>query len=253
MVDLDDLIRTDYKAVDKRDTLSSVLGWMRGDTDKVPIVTDAGYPFGLVNERAFMQRGINHSAKLDTGYVLTTRALPPTASPAEAMARMAEFKAAHLPVEKDGKLAGFVSAIDLARQADWEASAHTLSVPVRALRATDTIGDAIHLFHQEYVDHLPVLDKDGRLAGVLKRQDVVELELNQADTKGRKDAGGEKITPLRDPVDGYLDQVIRISADATKDEVLDKLEAFGYALVEARDGRVVGIVTPRTLAQNAPR
>jgi CBS domain-containing protein len=247
MSDLSPFLRTDYKAVDKRDGLHAVMGWLKGDTDKLPIVTDDGKAFGLVNERALMSRRIDERAKVET-YSLVTRALPETATFEEVARRMAELRAAHMPIENArGKLTGYVTAIDVARQNGAAAkTARELSVPVVMLREDGSVGEALHAFTQEYVDHLPVLDAHGRLSGVVHRRDLLTREQNAGD-KGRMDALGEKQRPLRDRISGFADDATSwLPPHATFDEVTRALDAWGYAVV--RDGdRILGVVTPETL------
>lgn len=250
-MDIHDLVKTDYKEVDKRDGLHSVMGWVRGDTDRLPIVTDGGKPFGIVNDRALMGRRIDHNAKVE-GYTLTTRALPPTASVEEAIGRMAEFRAAHLPVANDGKLLGFVSALDLVREAGLDRAASDLCVPVRVLKETQTLGDALHAFNQEYVDFLPIADANGRVTTVLPRRSVLLMEDN-ANTKGRKDAVANKFSYIQDPLAGFTDQAVVLPPNASAEDVLEALEDFGYAIVNDKDGRFVGIITPETLARTVKK
>lgn len=247
MSDLDGILRTDYKAVDKRDAIQSVWGWLSGDSAKVPIVMDGNRPFGVVNERALMSRRINQAAHLES-YTLPTRAIREDASLDEVARRMAEARAAHLPVEdKRGRLRGYVSALDVARAQEREATAADLAVPVTALKHTQTIGEALHAFTQEYVDWLPILNGDGKAHAVLPRRTLMRLEANLAE-KGRKDANGEKMNPLKDVVEGFSEQIVsRLPASASRDEVLAALDDNGYVLIEGRDGRLLGIVTPTTL------
>lgn len=250
--DIHDLVRTDYKAVDKRDGLHSVMGWIKGDSDKVPIITDGGKPFGIVNDRALMGRKLNHNAHVEQ-FTLSTRALPHSATLDDAMARMAEFRAPHLPVEEKGKLLGYVSAIDLVRESGVECTARDVCVPVTNLRENQTLGEALHLFSQEYVDHLPVLDAQGRPRGILSRRRLLQLEADYADSRGRKDAGGNPVTFLDNPVQGFTDNAITLRPDADAEAVLEALESWGYALVEDKAGHLVGIVTPETLARTLPQ
>ncbi|HET6405125.1 MAG TPA: CBS domain-containing protein [Candidatus Thermoplasmatota archaeon] len=245
MAEIAPFVRTNYKAVDKRDALHSVKGWLTGDTKKVPIIVDDGKPFGIVNERALMGRSLDLNAHLHQ-FTLSTRALKPTSTLEEAMAKMAEFRAAYLPVEDDqGKLIGYVSALDLARES-LGGAARDLAVPVTELREEQTIGDALHAFQKEYVEYLPVLS-NGRLTGVLRRADVLNVEFNSGD-KGRKDAGGEKFSLLQGPVAGYMDNTPAVvPPDLPADALLETLEDSGYAFVGSRDGRFLGVVTPETL------
>lgn len=247
MVDISSHVRTDYKAVDKRDELRSVMGWLAGDATKVPIVLDGQKPFGIVNERALMARQLDGKAKIEP-YALPTRALPLTASVEEARDRMAELRAAYLPVtDARGKLAGYVRAIDLARENGRSASALDVAVPITALQEQSTLGDALNLFQKEYVDFLPVVRSDGRLTGVLPRRTVLRMEFNTGD-KGRKDAGGEKFTMLHDPVGGVMDEAPAfVKPTSSFEEVLDTLDEAGYAIVRKDEGHLLGIVTPETL------
>ncbi|HVM45141.1 MAG TPA: CBS domain-containing protein [Candidatus Thermoplasmatota archaeon] len=247
MADIAPFLRTDFKAVDKRDALHSVKGWLTGDTKKVPIIVDDGKPFGIVNERALMGRSLDLNAHLHQ-FTLATRALKPTSTIEEARAKMAEFRAAYLPVEDArGRLVGYVRAIDLARESLDGEKARDLAVPVTQLREEQTIGDALHAFHKEYVEYLPVLRRDGRVTGVLRRSDVLNVEFNAGD-KGRKDAGGEKFSLLRDPITGFMDETPRfVTPDTPAAALLETLEDEGYAFVGSREGRLEGVVTPETL------
>jgi CBS domain-containing protein len=247
MTDLTPFLRTDYKAVDKHDGLHSVMGWLSGDTDKLPIITDEGKAFGVVNERALMSRSLDGKAKVEQ-YSLVTRALPDTASWDQIARRMGELRAAHLPIENaKGKLTGYLSAIDVARHNGASAkTARDLCVPVTMLREDATMGEALHAFGKEYVDHLPVLDAHGRIRGVVHRRNVYTLGQNAGD-KGRMDNMGDKQHPLRDRVDGFAEEVAaELPANASFEAVATALDAWGYAIV--RDGeRILGVVTAETL------
>lgn len=249
MVDLSSRIQTDYKAVDKRDELRTVMGWLAGEASKVPIVTDCERPFGILNERALMARQLDERSKI-ARYTLATRALVPEDSIEEARARMMELRAAYLPVEDERQRPmGYVRAIDVARETAGAARAAQVAVPVTTLREGATMGDAVNAFQKEYVDYLPVLGDNGHIAGVLPRRAVLRAELHTAD-RGRKDAGGEKRNMIHDPLAPLLDPATSfLPARASLDEVLATLEDQGYALVSGNDGVVLGIVTPETLFQ----
>jgi CBS domain-containing protein len=246
MPPIESIIRTDFKAVDKRDELHSVLGWLTGDSTRVPIVMDGEKPFGIVNERAMMSRKLEHKSKIET-YTLVTRSVPRSVDSTEAAARLAEFRAAYLPVEDArGKCAGYVTALDLARLNEMASLARDLCLPVKSLTEKQSLGEALHLFSQEYVGILPVMN-DGKLVGVLPRREVVRMEL-QGNDKGRKDAHGEHIHPLKDPVGGFMDSTaITLRPGASFAEVADQLDEHGYAIVQENGGPVLGMITPETL------
>ena len=247
MATVESILRTDYKAVDKRDELHAVMGWLQGDAKKVPIVVDDGRPFGILNERALISRKLERNAHV-SNYALATRALPWNATLEDAAARMSEFRAPYLPVEDaKGKLLGYVTALDVAREVVTDRKPADLAVPVTLLKEDNTLGDAVHFFSKEYVPVLPVMDGDGKVRGVLPRRTVIRME-GETGNRGRKDAGGEKFHILNDPVGGFMDDApVVLPAASTFDEVMDKLETDGYAILQERNGTLLGMVTPETL------
>lgn len=250
MVDVSSLLQTDFKAVDKRDELRTVMGWVAGEASKVPIILDGKRPFGIVNERAMMSRSLDERAKVDR-YTLPTRALALTDSLETAREMLAKFRAPHLPVEDErGQLAGYVCAIDVARELAAGREAREVAVPIATLSEESTMGEAVNAFQKEYVDFLPVTGGNGEVTGVLPRRAVLRMELHVGN-KGRKDAGGQKFSMIRDPVAGVMDDTPRVVAPgASLETVLDTLESSGYALVPGADGGLA-IVTPETLFQHS--
>ena len=245
------LLRTDFKAVDKRDEIHTVFGWLTGDAKTIPLIVDDGKPIGVLNERALMSRRLDEKAKISS-YVLTTHALPLTASLEEASARLREFRAARLPVEDArGKLAGYVTATDIARamNAERPGRASDLCLPVQTLEEKQTLGDAVHAFSQEYVDYLPVTNGGGIVTGVLPRRAVLRMELDSSAGKGRKDAGGEKFHYLKDAVSGFMDDAPAVlPAAASFDALVRAIERSGYAIVQRENGSgMLGLATPETL------
>lgn len=247
--DISSFVRTDYKAVDKHDAVHSIMGYVTGDSDKVPVVLDGKHPYGILNERALMSRRLDGNAKIE-GFVLTTRAVPPETPVDEAIARMAEYRAPYLPVERQGKLAGYVSAIDLVRQQDLDYDAGEMCVPILTLTTKQSLSEALHAFNKEYVDHLPVVDEKGRVVGVIGRRFIINVE-TQLGSKGRKDANGEKVHLLAEPLEGFIEQPpVTVAPNADFETVLEAVEEHGYAIVQASDGAIQGIITPQTLVRN---
>lgn len=253
MPDIGPFIRTDFKEVDKRDELRNVLGWVQGDIDKVPLITDEGKPFGVISERAMLGRRIDPKARIE-GYVLTTRAVTPEATVDDVMSRMAEFRAAHLPVE-DGKggTAGYVAALDIVKQ-KLPAGTHAsdLAMRVTTLREDQMLSEAHHAFSQEYVDFLPVMDGNGRISGVVPRKTLIMMDARYDSNKGRKDAGGNRIHPQKEALAHFVDGTAPVlDGGAPLHKVIDAVRDFGCAIVRDANGGIAGIVTAQTLVQRA--
>lgn len=246
MVEIAPFVKTDFKAVDKHAPLHSVKAWITGDRAKLPLVVDKDRPFGIVNERALMGKHMDLNAHIHQ-FTLSTRALAATDSVEQATERLAEFRAAYLPIEDERhKLVGYVSALDLAREGLNRRSASDLAVPVTTLREDQTVGDALHAFAKEYVEYLPVVRADGRVAGVLSRAAILRVEFDNGD-KGRKDAGGEKLRILEATVDGLMEPAPAVLAPTESFDTLARaIDEHGYAIVGAA-GRIHGIATAETL------
>ena len=248
MSDIDPILRTDFKAVDKRDAIHNVWGWLTGDSAKVPIIMDGQKPFGVVNGRSLMSRRIDPSAHLEQ-YALPTKALPETATLQEISQRMAHLRASHMPIEdKKGKLRGYVTSVDVARAQANAGSAADLAVPVTALKMGHTVGDALHAFQSEYVDWLPIMNGSGRVENVIGRRSILNIEANGANGRGRKDNNGEKLNALEAPLDGFAEDVVfRLPSGASQEDVFQSVEKNGYVVIEGAGGRFVGMVTAATL------
>lgn len=252
MPGIDHLIRTDFKEVDKRDEVGSVLSYLTGGTAKPPIITDDERPVGIVNDRALMRRRFDTAAHLE-GFLNATRAVTPDAKMDDVVQRMLTHRAAYLPVEDaKGKTKGYVRALDVAKELDLGGNAGSAAVRVEPLREDQTLGDALHLFAKEYLDHLPVVDASGRVTGVLSRSVLLALGAATGRTKGRKDANPNPIDPLDMPVSGHLESAFEtVGIDTAAPEVLETVERFGHAVVLDRTGRFYGIVTDETILQGA--
>lgn len=250
MPGIDHLIRTDFKTVDKRDEMRNVLSYLTGDTDTRPIITDHERPVGIVNDKAMMRRRLDPNMKLEP-YLSTTRAVTPETDVAEVVRRLIENRASYIPVEdKRGKTQGYVSALDIAKDLHLSRDAGAAAVRVTPLREDQTLGDALHMFNQEYIDVLPVVDAQGKVTGVLKRSVIVSLGAATGRSKGRKDANPNPVDLLEMPISGHLATDFEtLPVDADGEQVLTSLEKFGHAVILDRTGSFFGIVTDETILQ----
>jgi len=100
------------------------------------------------------------------------------------------------------------------------------------LRPEDSLKDAINLLRNSQRDGLPVLNKDGSLAGIFTKTNLYDALLEAAG--------------LDQPVSGYFNSnVVKISKDLDYHEVIDAVRRIpvGTGVVVDRDQRVVGLFT----------
>jgi CBS-domain-containing membrane protein len=137
-----------------------------------------------------------------TKKVVTVR---PTTPYKDLVALMSKHAIAALPVvdvlDSEGRLVGMVSETDLLAKeraaaerrpitrsrpehgkAHAEVAEQLMTSPVVTARADDTLARAARLMYQERVNHLPVVDATGRLAGIVSRGDLLKPYLRSDDS-----------------------------------------------------------------------
>jgi len=105
-------------------------------------------------------------------------AVTPTTSVLEAARLMRELGVSALPVVDDERLIGIVTERDLV----WKviAEVRPVSIPVSdvmtrslvVIRETETLSQALYLMSKFNIRHLPVVDEQGRLIGILSLRDI---------------------------------------------------------------------------------
>jgi len=91
------------------------------------------------------------------------------------------------PDEGRGKIVGVISVSDIIRALGRHGAA-TLSTPVRQIMSGDVAACTIHdtmeaafsVMHDRHILHVPVLDDEGELCGVLNMWDVLRAQLDAA-------------------------------------------------------------------------
>lgn len=253
---IDRLIRTDFKLVDKRDETRKVLGFLAGDDDApVPIVCDEGKPYGILNARALLRKGLNPNEHLENK-VIGIRQLTPQDSVEEALDVVAGSKVPVVPVvdsDDETKVIGYVHAADLLGEIQHDARADNLMEGVPVMRESDMTGEFVHHFQRVRPDVLPVADAQGHLVGAVTRSTAVAL-VADAMKDGRKSVVGERVERGDQPLEGYVEaNQPSVATNAPFHEVVDKLQRFGYAFVVDDDNHVRGIVTPEEVASRVAR
>jgi acetoin utilization protein AcuB len=114
--------------------------------------------------------------------------VPPSMTVRSAFAKMRIGHFRHLLVVKEGELVGMVTDRDLRRPdvsddaEGWmdfyelDDSVHVADIMTRKLevvRAEDPLSRAVDLFRERHFGALPVIDSEGRLAGILTTHDVI--------------------------------------------------------------------------------
>ncbi|MGV3758573.1 MAG: chloride channel protein, partial [Actinomycetota bacterium] len=133
-------------------------------------------------------------AEIMTAEVAT---LPADATLGDARQRFRTGGHGAYPIVDQGRLTGIVSRGDVLRTDGDEGqplSAHAMS-DVVTLAPQDSAQAALRAMVEEGIEHVPVVDGDGRLVGIVTRTDLLavrrrQLDLEQLPSRGRRPAPG---------------------------------------------------------------
>ncbi|MHB8584540.1 MAG: CBS domain-containing protein [Thermoplasmatota archaeon] len=253
MVDrIDELVRTDFRAIDKREELRVLIGWLRGEAREVPIICDGRRPYGVLNERSILNSQFSPAEKIER-HVTGVPVLAPGTAVVDASQSIAENRVPFLPVGTEKGATGYVRAVDLIRkQASLfrGSTAEQLLVPVPIIDTTATMSDVIHHMRKAVALGLPVVNPEGVLSGVVRFEDAMEL-LTDARRQGRRDMDGNAERPRFDAVADLVDGTFQtVSPTASLQTILAALEEDDTVIVADAAGHVTGALTAASVASS---
>ena len=113
------------------------------------------------------------------------------------------------------------------------------SSPLKTLRSTHTLHDAVVLFNRDRIHGAPVID-NGKLAGIITMSDIVKAV--------------EKEMPLTTKVDAVMTtDVVEVPSDTKLFEVIRRFKELKIGrLTVVDDGKPVGILTQSDIIKVFP-
>lgn len=240
------------RAVQKADPISKVMGWLRGETDAPPVIMDGKRPYALLNTRRLMARGIHDRTHLHK-VAQPIRVLTEGEGTFRATEAFADSLAPYLPVVgAQGKLQGVLTAAEHAKHIPGGPDAGDAASSKISLQEDDDVDAAMHAFAKCFDDHLPVLDAQGRISGVLERSAMIRLHDFQEQPRGRQDFGGDRIDLRENHVADWMEGGWEVlPASAPFEDVVAAVQASGSVFVADDAGRWVGTVTAPGLIRAA--
>ena len=92
---------------------------------------------------------------------------------------MLDHDCAAVPIVRSGEVLGIVTDRDIACRAvahGWNAAelpaAAVMSAPLVAIHPDETFDDAVQVMKENHVHHLPVIDDEGHLLGIVAQSDL---------------------------------------------------------------------------------
>jgi len=134
--------------------------------------------------------GVDPFASAPVADIMTAavETLPADTTVGDARARFARAGHGAYPLVADGRLVGIVSRGDLLRgtSPDDAPLVEEATRQVVAVSPEDSAQRALRVMVDEHVEHVPVVDDDGRLVGICTRTDLLKLRRRQLDLERRQ-------------------------------------------------------------------
>jgi len=187
MVTAKDLLSKDYASVDVNDTMAQLIGILKKEEAHAALVFDGDKYLGVVGKRFLLTSRIDpgnmkvanivkHRSKSKSAFFVPE--LSEDTDLKEICRLMANADTHLLPVLKNKKVIGVVHAKDvaLAIAGEYRGIACDRLGTMGAITAKlkDEVGKALQRLKERGIDHLPVVDENGELAGVLATSDLFE-------------------------------------------------------------------------------
>lgn len=186
MTTAQDLISTDYVSVDVNDTVSVLLGALKKAREHCALVFDGKKYLGTVAKRFLLSSRIDPSA-MKVGNIIKKRSksktefFVPELAPDTDIKEICKFMSgtdSHvLPVLEKGKVIGVVQASDVVHEISREyakTACEEFSPKLITASMDDGIDAAIRILSREGIDHLPIVDKDNTVVGMVAMSDLLD-------------------------------------------------------------------------------
>lgn len=268
-MDISDIVTAEFETVDVDARVSAFEGTIRNSPARAVVVTEDGEYRGLVTERQLVGGRIDPATKAG-GLVWHVARVRPTDDIRAVAARLIGSSARALPVFGGEEVVGIVTTEAILGKVQPYLGVLTVAdvyspEPVTVTPET-TLGEALHVFRERGITHLPVVE-DGSLRGLVSLVDVIrfagrEMRRGQGGSSSFAAGGSEsgrgadshggfgeragEIDRMLDlPVaDVMTDVVETVVPDSPLDEAVDRmLDADVGSLVVVDGDEPVGIVT----------
>ncbi len=275
MVTAQDLMRKDYISVDISDTVSVLLGALKKAKEHYALVFDGKKYLGMVAKRFLLSSRIDPTT-MKVGNITKKRSKSKTAffvpelsldTDIKEICKLMSSSDSHvLPVLEKDKVIGIVQASDVVHEIAREyakVSCQEFSPVLITASADDGIDAAIRILSRESIDHLPIVDKENAVIGMVAMSDLLDnpnfwgmqaQKISQAASHQRgKRTGyghGEKTKMSNLPIRNLLSrkQLCCTSPETKVPDAVALMEEEGVcSIVLVKNKKAFGIFTMKSL------
>jgi CBS domain-containing protein len=239
-----------FSTVNENDWMSECLELFKREMPPViAVLDDKGKYAGVISRRWVIRSRLDPGTTKVKALMRAAPRVSPDFSLGKAAKLMIESGVRQLPVFEKSRLVGFVTDEDIIHGAvtqEWGGTAveKIMTKAPQVIDANRSVGAVLSLFREHGVSHVPVVD-EGKLAGIISVQDVIEQVFQPRQRQTRGEIVGEKVPVLSIPAKGIMAQpVITVAAETSLKEAEKKMHDHDIScLVVLSKERLVGIVT----------
>jgi CBS domain-containing protein len=246
-----DFFAREYNTVKENDTLSRCLeGFKKGMPPVLAVTDERGKYAGIITRRSILRTRLDPTKTKVKSLMKTA----PEVNPADSLSRVAKLIITsgirQLPVFEKGKLIGFITDEAVIHAAviagDW-GNNPIETIMTRApytMEATRSVGAVLSSMREHGVSHVPILD-NGKLAGLISIQDILENLYWPQKRMGNMDVAGELIGSLAVAARGIMVKpVITVTKQTTLKDAEQKMHKHDIScLCIVENEHLIGIAT----------
>ena len=183
-------------------------------------------------------REVEKVKKSESGMILDPVTVRPEATVREALSIMERFKISGVPVvDKDGKLVGILTNRDLrfVQPTDYDKPVHLFMTKENLITAEEGISleEATAIFQKYKIEKLPIVDKEGRIKGLITIKDIVKRmqypnackdEIGRLRVGAAVGTGEEALERVSALVEAGVDLIVIDTAHGHSKRVIETLE-----------------------------
>ena len=245
-----DVYSKGYNAVQENDTLSRCLeAFEKGKPPVLAVLDDKGKYLGMITRRIILRSRLDPTT---TKVRTLMKVAPPVAfdfSVCKIAKLMIESEMRQLPVFEKNKIVGFVTDEDIIHASvldDWGKTTveKIMSRAPHTIEANRSVGAVLSLMREFGISHVPIMD-NGKLAGIITIQDILENIYWPQRRQTTGDIVGEKIETLSVPAKGIMNKPAITVEPQTSLRVAEKFmhDRDVSCLAIVANDRLLGIVT----------
>ncbi len=247
-----DIATEEFIQVDADERLGKIRSLFERENPKGIVVTDDDGYVGVITERQLLQSHIEDDAKANVLVRSNVPRIDRNENVRDVARMLVEGGTKVAPVFEGETLWGIITEDAILRAVldnlDVLTVEQIYTADVVTLREDDHLGKAINYLRENDISRLPVVNENGRLAGMVTTHDIADFAVRTMERQQKGDRSGDTDRMLDLPVYDMMNSPVEtITAEASAKAAVERMFEHNYAgLVvtpEDNDGLVAGILT----------